>query len=132
MVHHPSVYADLLGKKIREHGVKCWLINTGWTGGPFGEGKRIKISYTRRMLNAALNGELDDVPVYVDPYFNLSVPTSVNGVPVEAMNPRNTWTDKSKYDETAKKLVKMFHENFKTFEADTSEEIKKAGPSKIY
>ena len=131
MVLHPSVYANLLGEKIHKHNVKCWLVNTGWTGGPYGEGNRIKIAYTRAMLNAALNGELDDVPTNKDPYFGLSVPVSVKGVPDEALNPRNTWKDKSKYDETAKRLVNMFHENFKAFEADTPENIKNAGPVRL-
>ena len=131
MVLHPSVYAKLLGDKIKKHGVKCWLVNTGWSGGPYGVGSRMKISYTRAMLNAALNGELDNVETFEDPFFGLNVPTSIKDVPSEVLNPRNTWADKSKYDETAKKLVNMFHENFKAFEADTSEAIKKAGPKNL-
>lgn len=124
----PSVYAELLGKKIDEHKSNCWLINTGWSGGPYGVGSRMKISYTRAMLNAALSGELDNVETFEDPIFGIQIPKSVNNVPEEVLNPRNTWKDKEKYDIAAKKLATMFHENFKDFEADTSEVIKKAGP----
>jgi len=131
MVLHPSVYAKLLGDKIKKHNVKCWLVNTGWTGGPYGEGTRMKIKYTRAMLNAALNGDLDDVETYNDPFFGLNVPLTMNGVPAEILNPRNTWTDKAKYDETAKKLVNMFHENFKDYEKETSKEIAGAGPKRL-
>lgn len=124
----PSVYAELLGKKIDKHKSNCWLINTGWSGGPYGVGSRMKISYTRAMLNAALSGELDNVETFEDPIFGIQIPKSVNNVPEEVLNPRNTWKDKEKYDIAAKKLATMFHENFKDFEANTSEVIKKAGP----
>ncbi|MEG8946552.1 phosphoenolpyruvate carboxykinase [Rosettibacter firmus] len=128
MALHPSVYAKLLGDKIKQHNVKCWLINTGWTGGPYGEGHRVKIEYTRAMLNAALNGELDNTEIYEENFFGLRVPKQINGIPSEILNPRNTWIDKNKYDDTAKKLVGMFKENFKNFESYASEEIIKAGP----
>ena len=128
MVHHPTVYAELLGEKIRKHKAKCWLVNTGWTGGPYGTGSRMKIKYTRAMLNAALTGKLDNVETVKDPFFNLSVPVSCEGVPAEVLNPRSTWKDKNAYDETAKKLADMFNTNFKQFEKDTSKEIKEAGP----
>ncbi len=128
MALHPSVYANLLGKKIKEHNVNCWLLNTGWTGGPYGEGSRMKIKYTRTMLNAALNGELDNVETQEDPIFGLQVPVSCPNVPQEVLNPRNTWTNKEKYDESAKRLANMFHENFKQFESEVSEEIRTAGP----
>ena len=128
MVLHPSVYAKLLGEKIKKHNVKCWLVNTGWTGGPYGTGHRMKIQYTRAMLNAALNGELDMIETYEDPYFGFQVPIAVNGVPTNVLNPKNTWSDKSKYDEAAKKLVNMFHENFKLYVGETTEDIAKAGP----
>jgi phosphoenolpyruvate carboxykinase (ATP) len=131
MVHYPSVYANLLGEKIKRHNVKCWIINTGWTGGPFGEGHRMKISYTRTMLNAALNGELDGVEMFEDPFFRLSVPMEVKGIPSEILNPRNTWADKNKYDEMASKLVNMFHDNFKAFEEFTNENIKNSGPKQL-
>lgn len=129
MVLNPSVYAELLGKKINEHNAMCWLVNTGWSGGSYGIGSRIKIKYTRAMLNAALAGELDNVETFKDPVFGLFVPKEVPGVPAEVLDPKNTWTDKAKYDETAKHLAAMFHENFKAFEKDVDEDIKNAGPT---
>ncbi|GAB4297295.1 MAG: phosphoenolpyruvate carboxykinase (ATP) [Ignavibacteriaceae bacterium] len=131
MVLHPTVYAELLGDKIRKHDVKCWLVNTGWTGGPYGEGSRMKIQFTRAMLNAALTGKLDNVEYDTDPFFNLSVPKSCPDVPAEVLNPRNTWKDKSRYDEQAKKLANMFSENFEQFKEQTTKEIKEAGPKKF-
>jgi len=131
MALHPSVYAKLLGEKIKKHNVKCWLINTGWTGGPYGEGHRMKIEFTRTMLNAAINGELDNVETFVDEFFGLRIPKNINGIPSEILNPRNTWKDKNKYDDTAKKLVNMFHENFKNFENEVDENIKKSGPRQL-
>jgi len=128
MVHHPSVYAELLGEKIKKHNVKCWLVNTGWSGGPYGVGSRMKIQYTRAMLNAALTGQLDDIEYVVDPFFNLNVPVSCEGVPAEVLNPRSTWKDKNAYDKTAKKLANMFIENFKEYEKGTAKEIIAAGP----
>lgn len=125
---HPNVYAKLLGEKIAKHNSNSWLINTGWSGGPYGVGNRMKIQYTRAMLNAALSGELDNVKTVEDPIFGLHIPTEVSGVPSEVLNPRNTWEDKEEYDKTAKKLASMFLENFKEFEADTSPEIANAGP----
>lgn len=131
MVLHPSVYANLLGKKIQEHGVNCWLLNTGWTGGAYGTGKRMKISYTRAMLSAALNGELDNVETCEDPFFGLQIPVSCPGVPTEVLNPKNTWADKDQYDTAAKKLARMFHDNFKQFEADVDDDINNAGPKSL-
>ena len=131
MVHLPSVYANLLGEKIKKHNVKCWLVNTGWTGGPYGVGNRMKIAHTRTMLNAALNGDLDNVESYEDPNFGLQVPKEVGGIPSEILVPRNTWADKNKYDEMAKKLVNMFHDNFKSFEEFTIEAIKNSGPKHL-
>lgn len=131
MVLHPSVYAKLLGDKIQKYNVKCWLVNTGWTGGQYGEGSRMKISFTRTMLNAALSGELDNVETVEDPFFGLRVPKEVKGIPTEILNPRNTWADKNKYDESAKKLVNMFHENFKNFEENVTKEIKESGPKRL-
>jgi phosphoenolpyruvate carboxykinase (ATP) len=128
MVWHPTVYAKLLGEKIKKHKVKCWLVNTGWTGGPYGVGSRMKIQYTRAMLNAALDGKLDNVKFERDPIFNLEVPKTCEGVPAEVLNPRNTWKDKNAYDEMAKKLANMFVNNFKDYEAETEEGIKTAGP----
>ncbi|MDP4115725.1 MAG: phosphoenolpyruvate carboxykinase (ATP), partial [Bacteroidota bacterium] len=131
MVLHPTVYAELLGKKIQENKVTCWLVNTGWTGGAYGTGSRMKIKYTRAMLNAALNGELNNVEYVKDPIFNLDVPTSCPNVPAEVLNPKNTWKNGNEYDEQAKKLANMFIENFKQFEDKTSKEIASAGPNKF-
>lgn len=131
MALHPSVYAKLLGDKIKKHNVQCWLVNTGWTGGPYGVGNRMKIKYTRAMLSAALEGKLDNVKFQKDPFFNLMVPENCPDVPSEILNPKNTWQDKQAYDEQAKKLANMFIENFKEYSEGISEEIKKAGPNKF-
>jgi phosphoenolpyruvate carboxykinase (ATP) len=128
MAQRPSVYAGLLGKKIAEHQANVWLINTGWSGGPYGVGQRMKIAYTRAMVNAALNGELKDVSFTPDPIFGLNIPSTCPNVPQEVLIPRNTWEDKAAYDVQAKKLAEMFIQNFKQFEADVHEEIRKAGP----
>lgn len=111
----PKVYAELLGKKIAEHGSHVWLINTGWTGGAYGTGSRMKLSHTRAMITAAFNGELNAVAFETDPVFGLSIPTSCPGVPTEILNPRNTWADKSAYDAQAQKLADMFKANFEKF-----------------
>ena len=129
MVHHPSVYAELLGQKIREHDAKCWLINTGWTGGPYGEGNRMKIAHTRAMINAALSGALDDVELREDPIFGLSVPVAIDGVPTEVLDPRGTWADGDRYDERANDLASRFVENFKKYEEGVAQEIREAGPN---
>jgi phosphoenolpyruvate carboxykinase (ATP) len=131
MALHPSVYANLLGDKIVKHNVNCWLVNTGWTGGAYGVGSRMKIKYTRAMLTAALEGKLDNVEYVKDPFFNLMVPQSCPDVPNEVLNPKNTWSDKKAYDEQAKKLANMFVENFKEYSDGTSEAIKNAGPNKF-
>jgi phosphoenolpyruvate carboxykinase (ATP) len=127
---HPGVYAELLGKKIDEQNANVWLINTGWTGGPYGVGERMKLKYTRRMISAALNGELDGVETLVDPIFGLNIPASIEGVPAEILAPRNTWTDPVAYDEQATKLAQMFVENFKQFEDGVSDAIAAAGPQR--
>ncbi len=128
MAQHPSVYAELLGKKIAEHKSSVWLVNTGWTGGPYGVGSRMKIAYTRAMINAALNGELNNVEYVVDPVFGVQVPTSCPNVPPEVLMPRNTWDNGNAYDAQSRKLAGMFAENFKQFEAEVSAGIKAAGP----
>lgn len=115
MVHHPGVYANLLRDKITQHGSHVWLVNTGWTGGPYGVGSRMSIKHTRAMLRAALNGELDNVQFVKDAFFNLDIPTSCPHVPDEVLNPRNTWADKAAYDKQAQHLVGLFEENFKQF-----------------
>jgi phosphoenolpyruvate carboxykinase (ATP) len=111
----PRMYADLLGQKIDKHEASVWLINTGWTGGGFGVGKRMKLAYTRAMLNAAFGGSLDKVDYEVDPIFGLHIPTSCPDVPAEILNPRNTWADKDAYDAKARELKGMFEENCKKF-----------------
>lgn len=128
MVHHPSVYAELLGKKIQEHNVDCWLINTGWTGGAYGTGNRIQISYTRAMVKAVLNGTLQNAEFREDPIFGLMVPTHVDGVPDEILNPRNTWSDPNEYDEKAYDLAAKFNANFRKYEEGASQEIRAAAP----
>lgn len=112
---HPRVYADLLGQKIDRHGAKVWLVNTGWTGGPYGVGRRMPLQHTREILHAALSGKLDEVDTYTDEVFGLQVPTSCPNVPSELLNPRDTWPDKAAYDEQARKLAAMFEENFRKF-----------------
>lgn len=125
---HPSVYADLLGKKIAETNANVWLLNTGWSGGAYGVGKRFSLPYTRAFVTAALNGSLNEVEFVKEPFFGLAIPTSCPGVPSEVLNPRDTWADKAAYDEAAKKLVASFGANFKKYEAKTSPEIVNAGP----
>ena len=125
---HPSRYADMLGRKLREHGAKVWLVNTGWTGGAYGVGSRMKLGYTRAMVRAALSGRLDTVPTEADPVFGLAVPTTVPGVPSEVLNPRDTWADGEAYDEAAEKLARMFRDNFKRFESEVQDAVVAAGP----
>jgi len=122
-----EVYAKLLGDKINEHNTTVYLINTGWSGGPYGIGSRIKIKYSRAMITAAINGGLDKSGYRHDELFNLEIPTNVEGVPSEILDPKNTWNDKNSYDESAKSLCKMFIENFEKFDG-VSPEIKNAGP----
>ncbi|CAN5853690.1 phosphoenolpyruvate carboxykinase (ATP) [soil metagenome] len=131
MVLHPTIYAKFLGDRIARHNAKVWLVNTGWTGGAYGVGKRMKIAHTRAMIDAALSGALDNVSYTVDPVFNLEVPQSVPGVPPEVLNPRNTWPDSAAYDAQARKLAAMFIDNFKTFETEASPEVKAAGPKGV-
>ncbi len=126
---HPSVYAELLGKKIAEHDVNVWLVNTGWTAGPYGVGHRMPIQDTRALVNAALDGELDDIETVEDEIFGLHIPVRCPGVDSSVMIPKNTWADGAAYDETARKLASMFNENFKTFADGTPDEIiEKGGP----
>ena len=125
---HPRRYAELLGERINTHGAKVWLINTGWSGGPYGTGKRLDIPHTRAMVNAALDGKLDDVPTWTDPVFGVEVPETCPGVPTELLRPRDTWSDPAAYDAQAAKLAGMFHENFRTYADEVSEKIRAAGP----
>jgi phosphoenolpyruvate carboxykinase (ATP) len=125
---HPTVYAELLAEKIQQHGSAVWLINTGWTGGPYGVGERMSLPYTRAIVNAVLDGALDDVNFEEEPFFGLMIPTSVPGVPDEVLNPRNTWSDQAAYDEKAKSLAAMFHKNFEDFKDRASADILSGGP----
>ena len=129
MVHHPMVYARLLGEKIRRHQAQCWLINTGWIGGPYGVGERMKIGHTRAMIDALFSGALKNVTYSTDPLFRLSVPESCPGVPAEVLNMRNTWSHPSDYDEQAFKLAVMFNENMKQFGEAIPNEILISGPT---
>jgi len=124
----PAVYARMLGEKIKQHEPKVWLINTGWTGGPYGTGERIALPYTRAMLKAALEGALEDVPYRTDPVFGFAVPTRVPGVPDEVLDPRATWPDPAAYDEAAKKLARMFQENIQKYADLLEPEVLAAGP----
>jgi len=125
---HPSVYANLLRDYIARHNVDCWLVNSGWTGGKYGVGRRMPIKATRTLLTAALNGSLKDADFRTDPYFGFSVPTSVPGVEPHLLNPFKTWKDKAEFDRTARDLVGMFQKNFTRFEDHVSADVKAAAP----
>ncbi|KAB0667264.1 phosphoenolpyruvate carboxykinase [Oryzomonas japonica] len=119
----PAVYGELLREKIARHAVSCWLVNTGWSGGPYGVGSRMKIAYSRALVNAALDGTLIAGRFEKDPFFGLDIPTSCTGVPAEVLNPRNTWADKAKYDEAARKLVELFRGNFEKYRASVPDDV---------
>ncbi|OYV38806.1 MAG: phosphoenolpyruvate carboxykinase (ATP) [Rhodospirillales bacterium 20-64-7] len=123
---NPEVYGRLLQRLIREHGTACWLVNTGWTGGAYGTGKRMSIAHTRALLNAALEGKLDQGEFRTDPFFGLQVPVAVDGVPAEVLDPRAAWRDKAAYDQAASRLVQRFEENFANFSALVDDEIRAA------
>ncbi len=125
---HPAVYAEMLGEKLREHGSGVWLVNTGWSGGGYGVGSRMKLSHTRRMVSAALSGELDEGEFRTDPVFGIEVPAEVTGIPTEVLTPRKTWDDPEAYDEAAKKLAGMFRANFEKYANGTADEVREAGP----
>lgn len=125
---HPGKYAEMLGKKMEESNVKVWLINTGWTGGPFGIGNRMKLTYTRAMITAALEGKLDNVPTENDAVFGVAIPKEIQGVPTELLTPRNTWDDQAAYDEKAKFLAGLFVKNFEKYAGGVSQEILAAAP----
>jgi phosphoenolpyruvate carboxykinase (ATP) len=128
MVLHPGVYADLLGKKVSQHNAACWLINTGWSGGPYGVGKRMKIGYTRAMIRAILSGQLAEVETTPDRIFGVKVPNSCPDVPAEVLQPRNTWADKGAYDKQARDLARRFNENFEKYEAGVTEAVRAVAP----
>jgi phosphoenolpyruvate carboxykinase (ATP) len=125
---HPGVYAEMLMERLEAHDVPVWLVNTGWTGGPYGVGERMNISHTRNMVRAALSGQLADVPTELDPVFRIAVPTAVPGVPASILRPRDTWPDPAAYDEAARGIAHMFHENFVAFEGGVSQAVRDAGP----
>jgi len=128
MVHHPIVYADLLKQKILRHDVRCWLVNTGWVGGPYGIGKRISIKHTRTLLNDALSGALDDVETYVDPVFGFEVPTSCPGVPEELLHPARSWASEEEYWDRYRQLAARYIGNFRKFAPECPPELVEAGP----
>src|SRR6056297_2647125 len=125
---HPTVYAELLAEKINKHNANVWLVNTGWTGGPYGTGHRMKLAHTRKMLSEALNGNLENIKFTEEPIFGLSIPEEVEGIPSEILNPRNTWNDKEAYDKKANQLADMFNKNFDQFKKQATDEILEAGP----
>jgi phosphoenolpyruvate carboxykinase (ATP) len=130
---HPAKYAELLGKKLATHpDVKVWLVNTGWTGGAYGVGKRMSLKHTRAIITAAMNGELDNVEYVPHPVFGVLVPQSVPGVPSEVLNPRDTWADKEAYDKKASELAERFNKNFEKYASQASDEIKNAAPKAVY
>jgi len=128
MPRHPSVYGNLLKERIAKGGVDCWLVNTGWTGGKYGTGRRMPIKVTRTLLTAALNGSLRDVQFRTDKYFGFAVPTSLPGVEPHILDPIKTWADKVEFDKTARALVGMFQKNFAKFEAQVDAEVRAAAP----
>ncbi|MDR3707244.1 MAG: phosphoenolpyruvate carboxykinase (ATP) [Capsulimonadaceae bacterium] len=123
----PARYAKLLGERLAKHGATAYLVNTGWSGGPYGVGKRMKLSLTRAMVTAAVSGALDNVETKQDPIFGLHIPVHIDGVPDDVLQPRNTWADKAAYDATAKKLASKFVENFKKYEP-VPDQVRNAGP----
>jgi phosphoenolpyruvate carboxykinase (ATP) len=125
---HPGKYADMLGERLRTHGASVWLVNTGWSGGSYGVGERMSLKYTRAMVGAALAGELDEVDTVIDPVFGVAVPTVIEGVPSEVLQPRMTWSDGEAYDAAAAKLAEMFRENFRKYAEGCSQEVRGAGP----
>jgi phosphoenolpyruvate carboxykinase (ATP) len=128
LVQHPKVYADLLGRKVAEHKSAVWLVNTGWSGGPYGVGQRMPIRHTRAMVAAVLGGTLKDVPTEVDPIFGVHMPVACPGVPPEVLRPRSTWSDKGAYDAKARELAQRFQDNFKQFAGVVEPAVRAAGP----
>ena len=124
----PTVYAEMLGERIARHQVQCWLVNTGWTGGGYGVGKRMKLSHTRAMIRAALAGELDSVPTRKDPVFGLDVPAHVPDVPDQILDPRSTWSDPAAYDAQAQRLAGLFRKNFEQFSKSVPSAVRESGP----
>jgi phosphoenolpyruvate carboxykinase (ATP) len=125
---HPGIYAKMLGERVARHRVKCWLVNTGWTGGPYGEGHRMRLGHTRALIRAALEGKLAHRATREDPVFAFRVPSAVPGVPGEVLDPRSTWSDPARYDAQAHKLAAMFRENFAKYADQVDERVRRAGP----
>ncbi|HEY0992253.1 MAG TPA: phosphoenolpyruvate carboxykinase (ATP) [Kofleriaceae bacterium] len=128
LVWHPTKYAEMLAERLKKHDAQTWLVNTGWSGGSYGVGSRIKLKYTRAIIDAIHSGALADVPTQIDPVFGLAVPTECPEVPTEMLQPRNTWADKAGYDEKARKVASLFRENFKKYEGQASAEVRAGGP----
>ena len=128
MPMQPTVYARLLGERLAKHRVSAWLVNTGWTAGPYGVGSRMKIAHTRAMIRAALDGSLADVATRQDPVFGFHVPTSCPGVPAEVLDPRGTWKDVAAYDAKSRDLAELFKRNFEQFAPSVSPDVRAAGP----
>ena len=122
----PGQYAKMLGERLATHGAQCWLVNTGWTGGPYGQGERMSLTHTRTLLRAALDGSLQNVETRIDPVFGIAVPTEVANVPTKVLTPRDTWNNPEAYDAQARKLAEMFRDNFAKFEV--SDGVRQAGP----
>jgi phosphoenolpyruvate carboxykinase (ATP) len=129
MSRHPVVYGNMLRDLIGKHNVKCWLVNTGWTGGKYGEGKRMSLPATRALVNLALAGKLDHAPMEADPVFGFFVPTAAEGVDSAILRPRDTWADKAAYDAQAHKLAAMFTENFQKFVPHVDADVSLAAPA---
>lgn len=129
IVWHPSRYAELLAEKIRQHDSKVWLVNTGWSGGPYGVGRRFKLKYTRAIIDAIHDGSLVTQETYRDPVFGVMIPRACPEVPSELLDPKKTWSDAGEYDKAARKLAGLFHQNFQSFAEGTSAEIREAGPA---
>jgi phosphoenolpyruvate carboxykinase (ATP) len=131
MPRHPSIYGNLLKERIAKGGVTCWLVNTGWTGGKYGAGKRMPIKATRALLNAALDGSLNSAEFRKDPYFGFEVPVAVPGVDSAILDPRSTWADKDDFDRTAARLVDLFCENFVQFADHVEEGVRQCAPRMV-
>ena len=129
MSRHPSVYGKMLRDLMATHNVTCWLVNTGWTGGKYGVGRRMSLPDTRALVNLALAGKLDSVPMERDPIFGLAVPTAAEGVNPAILRPRDTWSEKGDYDAQARRLVSMFEENFKKFQAYVEPDVTMTAPA---
>ncbi|MFM9907978.1 MAG: phosphoenolpyruvate carboxykinase (ATP), partial [Chitinophagaceae bacterium] len=128
---HPGKYASMLGERLRKNKVNVWLINTGWTGGPYGIGTRMRLNYTRALITAALEGKFENACFEKDQVFQLAIPVTCEGVPMELLNPRNTWTDKNLYDATARRLALQFIDNFKKYASGVTEDVVAAAPKII-